>query len=135
MNLITKKPDEKMVTEALKEIVAFLNTKGGYLIIGIEDNKNQLGLSVDNCKNIDEWQRYLKDKIINQIGDGYLETFIHPVIYKSKKNKEIGIIKCDKLPDDKQAFLNEVFYIRQTASVKALSNKEMLTYIKNKSLK
>ena len=135
MNLITKKPDEKMVTEALKEIVAFLNTKGGYLIIGIEDNKNQLGLSVDNFKNIDEWQRYLKDKIINQIGDGYLETFIHPVIYKSKKNKEIGIIKCDKLPDDKQAFLNEVFYIRQTASVKALSNKEMLTYIKNKSLK
>lgn len=135
MNLRTKHPDEKMVSEALKEIVAFLNTKGGYLIIGVEDNKNQLGISIDNFKSTDEWQRFLKDKIINQIGDGYLETFIHPTIYNSKNNKEIAIIKCDKLPENKQAFLNETFYIRQTASVKALSNKEMLAYIKNRSLK
>ena len=59
-----KKQFQNYITESsLKTIVAFLNTKGGTLIIGQNDDKEITGIEEDKFKNKDDWSKYLKDKI------------------------------------------------------------------------
>lgn len=131
MNLASKQKDDRMLHDVLKTIVGFLNTKGGNLLIGIADDKKIIGLEEDKFKNLDEWQRYLKDQINHKIGNGFLENFIHPRFIK-KDNKDIAIIECDQLPKDKTAFLEDTVYVRQTASTKKLSPKETIEWRENR---
>ena len=132
MNLKTNQPDEKMVYGVLKTIVGFLNTKGGNLIIGVSDNHEIVGLDKDKFKNLDEWQRFFKDKVNSKIPGSFLETFIHPRLIK-KDNMDIAIIKCEKLDNDKTAYLDDKVFVRQTASTKELTSKEAIEWIKNRS--
>jgi len=132
MNLKTNQPDEKMVYGVLKTIVGFLNTKGGNLIIGASDNHEIVGLDKDKFKNLDEWQRFFKDKVNSKIPGSFLETFIHPRLIK-KDNMNIAIIKCDKLDNNKTAYLDDKVFVRQTASTKELTSKEAIEWIKNRS--
>lgn len=131
MNLASKQKDDRMLHDVLKTIVGFLNTKGGNLLIGVSDDKKIIGLEEDKFKNLDEWQRYLKDQINHKIGNSFLENFIHPRFIK-KENKDIAIIECDQLPKDKTAFLEDTVYVRQTASTKKLSPKETLEWRENR---
>ena len=78
-----------------------------------------------------EWQRYLKDQINNKIGNGFLENFIHPSFIK-KDDNDVAVIKCDQLPKEKTAFLEDTVYVRQTASTKKLSSKEALEWKENR---
>ena len=134
VNLSTGQPDDKIVQSALKTIVAFLNTKGGNLVIGVADDKTLIGLSIDRFKNIDEWQRFLKDKIKKQIGVDYLETYIHPETHNIDGN-DIAIIKCDSLPQNETAFLNDAVFVRLGPATAALNHKEMLEWNKKRSSK
>ena len=134
MNLETNLPDDKMIHSALKTLVAFLNTKGGNLIIGVADDKTLVGLAVDRFKNMDEWQRFLKDKIKKQIGADYLETYIHPSIHEIDGN-DIAIIKTEPLPKSETAFLNDAIYVRLGPATAALNHKEMLEWNRKRSLK
>ena len=134
INIATNKPDDRIIHSALKTIVAFLNTKGGNLIIGVSDDKTLVGLTVDRFKNTDEWQLFLKDKIKKQIGAEYLETYIHPEIQNIDGN-DIAIIKTDPLPKSETAFLNDAVYVRLGPATAALSHKEMLEWNKKRMLK
>lgn len=62
---------EKMV---LKTIAAFLNSQGGTLLVGVEDDGTVVGVEDDfstfeaEDQNVDAWQRNLKQKTINAFG-------------------------------------------------------------------
>lgn len=63
---------EKMV---LKTVAAFLNSQGGTLLVGVEDDGTVVGIEDDfgtfeaaEDQNVDAWQRNLKQKIINAMG-------------------------------------------------------------------
>ena len=117
----------------LKVIVAFLNTDGGYLIIGQADDKSLIGIEKDKFKNNDDASKYLKDKIQSKIGIKYLETFINYKFYVYE-NKTILLINCKKLPiNDRAFFNNEEFYIRTGPAIKKLSIKDTIEYIELKS--
>jgi hypothetical protein len=62
---------------------------------------------------------------------GFLENFIHPSFIK-KDDKDVAVIKCDQLPKEKTAFLEDTVYVRQTASTKKLSSKEALEWKENR---
>ncbi|MHC5083377.1 MAG: AlbA family DNA-binding domain-containing protein, partial [Planctomycetota bacterium] len=53
-NLKANRPGKEIEISALKTIVAFLNSEGGSLIVGIEDNGNILGIEADNFPNEDK---------------------------------------------------------------------------------
>jgi len=61
----------------LKTIVAFLNSEGGTLIIGVEDNGNIFGLEKDLSllKNgdIDKLERTIIDSVCNHIGKNFIQ--------------------------------------------------------------
>ena len=46
---------------------------------------------------------------------------------------DIAIIKCEKLDNDKTAYLDDKVFVRQTASTKELTSKEAIEWIKNRS--
>ncbi|MDF5718394.1 MAG: putative DNA binding domain-containing protein [Rhizonema sp. NSF051] len=61
----------------LKTIVAFLNSEGGTLIIGVEDNGNIFGLKKDlsvlSNGDIDKLERTIIDSVCNHIGKNFTQ--------------------------------------------------------------
>ena len=124
-----KKINNSLADTVLKTIVAFLNTEGGTLIVGQDDDKNILGIEMDRFKNQDDCSKFLKDKIKSNIGIKYLETYIK-YSFHSVEDKTLLIVNCTKLPIKETAFLYETdFYKRTGPSNEKLSTKETLEYI------
>ena len=79
-----KKPDKKIEHASMKTIAAFINTDGGTLLIGVEDNKNILGLENDfntlkkSTDKIDEFQKHIDNLIETYLSNSafsFLEIF------------------------------------------------------------
>lgn len=102
--------EDFLVDPILKTIVAFLNTEGGHLLVGVEEVPNGdnkvLGIEVDGFKSQDEWHRHLKSIIKTRIDIKYLEKNIK-IEFKKVKNKTIAIIKVAALDKKEHAMLDE----------------------------
>ena len=118
--------------QVLKTMVAFLNTEGGTLVVGQDDEKNILGIEIDKFKNQDDCSKYLKYKIKDHIGVTFLETFIKYNFFKVH-DKTVLVIECKKLPKDQNAYLRDDFFIRSGPSNEKLSTKDTLDFIKKKT--
>jgi len=74
-NVKTQAKDAEIEQEVVKTIAAFLNTEGGILLIGVEDNGNIYGIEHDleyvHRKNIDGFERSLRELVHNRIGPEY----------------------------------------------------------------
>ncbi|MYK88953.1 MAG: DEAD/DEAH box helicase, partial [Acidobacteria bacterium] len=69
-NLQEDRKDDKHVTHAaLKTIAAFLNTEGGDLLIGVDDDRKVLGIEHDRLENDDKFMRHLAQAVRNGLGD------------------------------------------------------------------
>lgn len=122
-----KKQIQSYITDScLKTIVAFLNTKGGKLIIGQKDTKEITGIEADLFKSKDDWSKHFKDKVKTHIGLTFMEKNITQNFY-DKDGKTIVIIDCRKLDNDQKAYLNnEDLYVRVGPSSEKLSAKQAL---------
>jgi predicted HTH transcriptional regulator len=133
--------DKKIEHSAMKTIAAFLNSEGGTLLIGIEDNRNILGLVNDFStlkkveNKLDEFQKHLDNLIENYLGNSAF-TFINVLFHEINENI---ICEIQVNPNRKKHIMlknmsensKEEFYIRRSASTKSLSPTEMLEYIEN----
>ena len=69
-NLKEDRKDDKRVTHAaLKTIAAFLNTEGGDLLIGVDDDRKVLGIDHDRLDNDDKFMLHLAQAVRNGLGD------------------------------------------------------------------
>lgn len=136
-----KNPDKKVEHSSMKTIAAFINTSGGTLLIGVEDNKNILGLENDfntfkkRGDKIDEFQKHLDNLFENYFGNSVF-SFLN-VNFHNIDGGVVCEIQVD--PNTKKHIIlkniayggKEEFFIRRSASTKALSTTEMLEYIEN----
>lgn len=61
--------NERHVTDAvLKTVAAFLNTRGGTLLIGVADDKSIVGIERDGFAGDDEFLRHLYTMVTNAMG-------------------------------------------------------------------
>jgi len=126
-NLIGEKADKAIENSALKTVVAFLNTEGGTLLIGIKDDGSILGIENDQFLNEDKFLLHFATLLNDRIGREYIEH-IHWGL------KEVGgkkILRVDCAPSSTPAFLKgngEEFYIRNGPSSILLSTSEVLEY-------
>lgn len=131
-NLHTNQPDKKMEHTILKTITAFLNTKGGNLLVGVDDNKNILGLENDNFQNDDKASLHLTNQIKSHIGNEFL-PFIKSIIVQVQ-NKKVILIICKQ--SKKRVFLKynstEEFYIRNGPASIKLEGNALIDYINHK---
>jgi putative two-component system response regulator len=134
-NLKANKPGREIENACLKTIVAFLNTEGGILLVGVEDDGNVLGLEPDRFPNADKYLLHVNNLIRERIGME-MAQFIKFGI-KQLDEKEILCVHCSPSPE--AAFLKkdreEDFYIRVGPGSRKLTSRETLTYINNRQAK
>ena len=129
MNLHTGQNDSKMEHAVIKTLAAFLNSKGGTLFLGVNDNGEVIGLDNDKFANEDKMALHLDNLIKAQLG-GAVFACIRPA-FGSFSDKRFMAIECT--PSDKPVFLknasSEEFYIRAGASSPALPASHTHEYI------
>lgn len=119
----------------VKTISAFLNSDGGILFIGVDDDGNILGLQKDyetlRKQNSDGFLLAMTTLINQNLGKNYHSLLKFNLI--SINNLDVCILNIDKA--DKPVFVgkkgSEEFYVRASASSQALSMSEGLEYIRN----
>ncbi len=116
----------------LKNIVAFLNTSGGLIFIGVDDDGNIVGLDNDEFQNDDKCLMHIKNLINEHIGIEF-SKYINFAIREIRKNKILLIaVQASKDPAFLKAKNNEEFYVRVGTAAHVLTSTQMLGFIKKK---
>ena len=86
-----------MTHAALKTIAAFLNTEGGDLLIGVDDDRNVLGIEHDRLENEDKFMLHLAQAVRNGLGDR-AGTCIDPKTQVAD-GKTVCLVSCQRSPE------------------------------------
>jgi hypothetical protein len=122
--------DKDIENAVLKTIVAFCNTNGGELLIGVSDNKEILGLDYDKFDSPDKFQLHLRNLLNDRIKPNILQYVKYEIIQLNDKN--ICDVNCIKSNYDVWLKTDiEHFYVRSGPSSTELVPREAVTYIIN----
>ena len=132
VNLHTKQKDPKIEHAILKTICGFLNTRGGTLFVGVNDEGDAVGLDADNFPNEDKMGLHLGNLINDKIGAG---TSLHiESSFEDYQDSRILMVKCS--PSAKPVYLKDngqdYLYIRTGASSTLLSASQIADYVKER---
>ena len=113
----------------LKTVAAFLNSDGGRLLVGVDNQGNPLGIQPDGFENEDKYLLHVNNLLQQHLGAGHAATVrygLHPV-----GNLKVLLIECS--PAANPVFLvdagQESFYVRSGPSTRKLTMSEMLAYV------
>lgn len=116
---------------ALKTLVAFLNTEGGTLLVGVSDKGELLGINkeVDKLyKNNDKFLLHLKNQIKQRIGEQYY-PFINQRIV-SVSGSYILMIECSK--SSNPCYLDSKdFFVRTNPATDKLEGPKLVGYVQS----
>lgn len=128
-NLKTDKKDSALEISVMKTIAAFLNSKGGTLLVGVEDSGNILGIESDNFKNEDKFLLHFATMIQNYIGIEHNDFIEYSLVEAAHKQ----VLQVDCIESPKPVFLKngiqEDFYIRSEPLSLNLNTKKAVMYI------
>lgn len=133
-DLRTKSINKKLEYVIAKTIAAFLNSEGGNLFIGIDDNQNALGLAEDiellTNKSLDGFELHLIEIIKKYIGGGHSSHIkITFPIYDGIQICRVKVSRSGK-PVFTEFEGKEDFFIRSGCSSQPLRREEQSTYEK-----
>ena len=114
----------------LKTICAFLNSKGGTLIIGISDDKRALGIEKDKLSNDDKFIRFLFDKVETSMGTDVGANIRAEIV--GFKSKSVCLVNCSRSKQPvylKTKRTDEKFFIRTGSATKSLKPSELERYL------
>lgn len=129
-----QKPMKYISHSIAKTVGAFLNSDGGTLFIGVDDDGKILGLDSDyqflkKSNQKDDFKLQFDNLIRNYIGKENLTDIKGDFV--SIEGKDIFIVKVD--PSSKPVFISQngkdEFFVRASASTLAYSTREALEYI------
>lgn len=129
VNLYTNIEDSKIEMSFLKTIAAFLNTNGGVLIVGVNDDGESLGLESDGFEKSDKFYLHAVNLIKDRIG---VENalYIHSQ-FEDYQGKQIFVVKCR--PALKPVYVKDQgqgrFFARTGNSTNELNGRELEDYI------
>ena len=128
-NLKSGKPGKEIELAWLKSIVAFMNSDGGILLLGVADNGNILGLEADNFVNEDKCRLHFKNLLNTHIGAEF--TRFISVKSLSIQDKNILVVECERVrqPVFLKIGKSEEFLIRSGPSSTKLSMSQMVKYL------
>ncbi|MCU7801411.1 MAG: putative DNA binding domain-containing protein, partial [gamma proteobacterium symbiont of Lucinoma myriamae] len=131
-NLKTGKNGKEIEIAWLKGLVGFMNTHGGILLIGVDDDANILGIENDEFENEDKILLHFKNLLSQHIGlefSNYINLVINQI-----EGKTVLVIECERA--DRPTFLyhknSEDFYIRSGPASVKLSVSKVLKYVKHR---
>lgn len=128
-NLYTGKLDKDIEHSVLKTIVAYLNSKGGTILVGVDDSGKVLGLGNDEFVTNDKLKLYLTGVLRKRLGSQAL----HHIQYGVYPFKDKHILKIECAQSNKRVFLKkdgvEEFYVRYGPSSVRLMGSDLVDYI------
>lgn len=132
MNLNTNQPGKEIELAWLKAVTAFMNTDGGILLLGVNDNGDFVGLEADKFENEDKCMLHFKNLINQHIGAEFTNYLNFGLL--TIQDKMIGVLECEA--SQKPVFLknknDEHFYIRSGPSNTKLQTSKILEYIEDR---
>ncbi len=135
-NLATGEVDKRIEKAVLKTIVAFLNTDGGTLLIGVSDDGEICGTDLDSFESVDKMNLHMTNMIASAIGNGFI-PYINFKSIEFEDGKYVIRVRCS--PADKAVFLregkNEQFYVRSGPSSVELTGMNLVNYVNNRNKK
>jgi hypothetical protein len=124
----TGKKDEKIRVSSLKNIVGFMNKKGGVLLIGVADDGEIKGVENDHFKNGDKYLLNFKNSVKERIGPELGDFIEYELI--SISGKSVLLVDC--LQSTKPVYLDKKdFYVRTNPAVDKLEGPAVQAYIEN----
>ncbi len=128
--------NDELAKQVVKTVVAFLNTIGGALIIGLDDHRSVLGLDHDyemvRGSSRDGFQLTLKDLMATAMRSDTVAEYVR-VGFCSFGEKDICIVNVS--PARRPIFCKEgdqtKFYVRLAGATAALDAQQQLSYIKD----
>jgi hypothetical protein len=130
LNIHTGIKDENIRKSSLKTIVAFLNTDGGNLLIGVGDEGNVTGLGGEMAKfheNEDKFLLHFNSLIKAKIGEDFY-PFIEYRIVDIDKAKVL-FVECK--PSTSPCYYDEEeFFVRTNPATNQLKGPKLVEYIK-----
>ena len=116
-------------TDVLKGIVAFLNSGGGTLLLGVGDDRSILGIERDGYKSQDEYRRALVSSITNRIGREFLDAV--QINFCLVGPHQVISVTCLPGVALEPAFLdNTELYVREDASTKCLTGRDLMKWLR-----
>jgi hypothetical protein len=114
----------------LKTVVAFLNTDGGTLLVGVADDGRILGFGVDRFPSDDRYLLYANELVQKFIGMEYARY----IRYDLRPVDGERILVVDVVPSAEPAFLrtgdDDLFYVRMGPASRKLNVRQTLDYLK-----
>lgn len=128
-NLKTGKTGKEIELAWLKGVVGFLNTEGGILLIGVDDEGQIIGIEADNFENDDKCLLHFKNLVNQHIGAEYSKYLQADVRHVA--GKTIVAVSCEKAREPVFLMIgkNEEFHIRSGPSSMKLTPRQMLQYL------
>ena len=132
-DVIQNQANKELRFSVLKTIAAFLNSEGGTLIIGVEDNGATFGLERDLAlvkgKSLDGFEQTLMNLLSQHIGPEFARLI--KVRFEALDGKQVCGVDVDKAADP--AFMEgprgKEFYARVGNTTRALDAEETHRYI------
>ena len=132
MNLKTGKKGKEIEIAWLKTVTAFMNSDGGILLVGVEDNGTIMGIERDGFENEDRCRLYFKSLINHHIGPEFSRFVTLKIFFLEEKM--LLVIECERVR--KPVFLtvgkNEDFFVRSGPSSMKLSMSQMMQYLEER---
>jgi type I restriction enzyme R subunit len=130
---IKKGSKEKYIEKAaLKTIVAFLNSEGGDLLVGVDDDGNVLGVDeeIDKFyKNHDKYLLNLKSHIKSKVGEGFYPLIDYSIVAINDKH----VLKVSCTASTTPCFYDgSEFFVRSGPSTDALEGQSQHEYIQGR---
>jgi predicted HTH transcriptional regulator len=131
--------DKNIESEVLRAVAGFLNSKGGILLIGVNDQCQILGLANDywslKKKNREGFQQRVVLLVSNAFGKNICSN-IH-VAFHELMEKDICTlyIEPSKYPIYLKEGNNTIFYLRTGNLTASLSTSETVNYLQNRNMK
>ena len=140
-NLKTGEKDKRMEKAVLKSIVAFLNSDGGDLLVGVADDGEKIGVDIESFDNPDKMNLHISNLLSSQIGDEFIPFIRYKQLnYGQRENGTDRIVirfRCE--PTSTPVFLKdgkeEIFYVRSGPSSVELTGVDLIKYVDNRRKK
>lgn len=133
-NLRSGRKDWNMEWAVVKSLCAFLNSNGGTLLVGVNDDGKFVGIEEDfeflKSPDTDRWSLWLTD-LIGQVVDHVVNTYLKILFVEIDHKKTVAQI--DVKPSTSPVFATDkdkrkVFFVRTNNATNVLDGRELLDY-------
>lgn len=131
-NIHTNQSDSKIEKSSLKTLVAFMNSDGGTLYIGVHDSGELLGIEEDHFPNNDKFLLHFGNLFADKIGREFSKYIDYQIVEVEGKNIFRAVChRSDEPVFFKDNERQDEFYVRHGPSSIALSMSEFMNYSKD----